>query len=884
MRQVRECSNMKRALAAHEATLIAVNILILQEAMRWFKDCNWYSEDLIKAIATARDAIKNNDWYSGRFKESWEQLKKYMIDIKLDEKISEFVRLNKNNRLLQFLVKYSQMVTRLFTFIEATRSRNWELHLDALEDMIGDFASMDRINYRRYTAVYIADMRHLQDNDKETWNYFKEGNFCCQKNEIPFTAIGRDHCGEQENKVLKGRGGVSGQSSNSNSTNRYFMTAPVLAQIYSDMQKQGGASDASRKFHYQLGKAYTKRQNKWVVTLLQTFDKQKVSLGPPEDEQFKNIVTGQVFSDAIYGDLIGAYGTAQQLYKDVVDERLKPGSKVGILAKLKKSKIKTCKSANKGDNIKYKDKVATLKEENLFISRIAMIRGTRDIDMKLIIGNYEMAPISHSLMKRDGTLLDGWEGKSELTACVLKEANVAVVDKVSCQFECAAIDAMFIMNQITTKPAWVTRGIDIAQEFLNRVDQQSEGAEIVIIGFEWYSDDSLKSMVWKSRGSGCKEKKRNDYIIEPDTDLSKRCMKDIVGTIATKRSLTTLLMNAAESHLEKRNVGYFIAGNGIILSSSGTGTTNHTEGETAIIMGLSTLMLQDKRVVVYGSDVDLFVLLLAHYQNIDCLEIYMKSLSGYTCITAVRDFLGGDVAAALLPFHALTGCDITGKVSGKTKDFWTKRFLSEQNNENFIGALLRLHSCQSEEVVTEIAKFFCRSYCPKRAPKRVTESLVETRYYLYKKYRSETCKLPPSPGAFLQHVKRACCPLMVWNSANLSETIVVVPFEYGWEICDGVWMPICTANEIAPDDLISLVSCNCNGDCLNNHCTCKKNNVACTDFCGCGDSCENTDMRPPENLCLHEEEEEEEGEEEEDKEEDYEEEDDEELEEVDDNE
>ena len=77
-----------------------------------------------------------------------------------------------------------------------------------------------------------------------------------KKNEIPFTAIGRDHCVEQENKVLKGRGGVSGQSSNSNSTNRYFMTAPILSQIYSDMQKQGGGSDVSRKFHHQLGKAY----------------------------------------------------------------------------------------------------------------------------------------------------------------------------------------------------------------------------------------------------------------------------------------------------------------------------------------------------------------------------------------------------------------------------------------------------------------------------------------------------------------------------------------------------------------------------------------------------------------------------------------------------
>ena len=204
-----------------------------------------------------------------------------------------------------------------------------------------------------------------------------------------------------------------------------------------------------------------------------------------------------------------------------------------------------------------------------------------------------------------------------------------------------------------------------------------------------------------------KGKKRNDYVIEPDTDLTKRCMKDIIGTTATKRSLTTLLMSAAESHLRSRNLVYFIAGNGVIFSSDiEIGTTNHTEGETAIIMGLSMLRLHEKRVLVYGSDVDLFVLLLAHYQNIDCSEIYMKSLSGYTCITAVYDFLGGEIASALLPFHALTGCDITGKLSGKTKDFWTKKFLSERNNEKFIRALLCLHSCQSEAVVNEIAKFF----------------------------------------------------------------------------------------------------------------------------------------------------------------------------------
>ena len=127
-----------------------------------------------------------------------------------------------------------------------------------------------------------------------------------------------------------------------------------------------------------------------------------MSFASTDDETFKNMITGQVFSDAIYHDLVGPYKKGQELRVTFYDERLKPDSKIGLLAKLKRSGIKTCKSDNKAVNIKYKDKVATLKEENLFISRIAMIRGQRDIDMKSVIGNYEMTPVVHSLMKRDG--------------------------------------------------------------------------------------------------------------------------------------------------------------------------------------------------------------------------------------------------------------------------------------------------------------------------------------------------------------------------------------------------------------------------------------------------------------------------------------------------
>ena len=93
--------------------------------------------------------------------------------------------------------------------------------------------------------------------------------------------------------------------------------------------------------------------------------------------------------------------------------------------------------------------------------------------------------------------------------------------------------------------------------------------------------------------------------------------------------------------------------------------------------------LKQQRVAVHEIEVDLLVLLLAHYSNIDCIEIQMKSLAGYTSITAERKFLDHKVVFAILPFLAITGCDVTRKCSENRKEFWTGRFLPEKNNFNF---------------------------------------------------------------------------------------------------------------------------------------------------------------------------------------------------------
>ena len=86
---------------------------------------------------------------------------------------------------------------------------------------------------------------------------------------------------------------------------------------------------------------------------------------------------------------------------------------------------------------------ANLEKENIFISRIAMIRRSRDVDMKHHISNHELTPVIQSLTRHDETLLGGWERKSELTARVLGEANVTVLQVFPYKIECLAIDAMY---------------------------------------------------------------------------------------------------------------------------------------------------------------------------------------------------------------------------------------------------------------------------------------------------------------------------------------------------------------------------------------------------------------------------------------------------------
>ncbi|KAF3851192.1 hypothetical protein F7725_012964 [Dissostichus mawsoni] len=98
--------------------------------------------------------------------------------------------------------------------------------------------------------------------------------------------------------------------------------------------------------------------------------------------------------------------------------------------------------------------------------------------------------------------------------------------------------------------------------------------------------------------------------------------------------------------------------------------------------------------------------------------------------------------------------------------------------------------------------------------------------------------LPPTEGAAAQHSLRAYLQTQDWI---LLQSMSLNPSDYGWTLGVHGYEPVPTLDPMAPEELLQFTSCNCNGDCSNRRCSCKRNGVKCISACGVckGISCNN---------------------------------------------
>ena len=277
-----------------------------------------------------------------------------------------------------------------------------------------DFVAMDRINYRKGMLVYLADMKNLEHCYPLVWKYFEEGKFSVQKTPIPGVGIGCDHAGEQVNCEDKSRGGLKGITKNENARIRHYLVAPVLEQISEELRQKAGATKATKMRHHQLKDPVIELQGQRVQSLISILQNCELSLGSDENSTIKNLVTGKVFPKETCDEIVRSEEIGKAKYREIIEERLRPGSAVKAFESVKKVQLKTFKRSSMNTTLKTNDREIQLGDDASIWRKIAIISASREIDRHSIIGDNELSVTPRSLMDSKRNLYNGGQGKSKL--------------------------------------------------------------------------------------------------------------------------------------------------------------------------------------------------------------------------------------------------------------------------------------------------------------------------------------------------------------------------------------------------------------------------------------------------------------------------------------
>ena len=140
----------------------------------------------------------------------------------------------KESATFGFWDEFIDMVEILLRFIRAEREGIWNLHLDALSDMLPYFFAYDRINYSRWSSVYLADMKSLPRVAKEVHDEFMSGKHPVKRAPGSFNQVWTDLALEQSvNRDSKVKGGITSFTQHKEAVNRWFLTSHLRAKIVS---------------------------------------------------------------------------------------------------------------------------------------------------------------------------------------------------------------------------------------------------------------------------------------------------------------------------------------------------------------------------------------------------------------------------------------------------------------------------------------------------------------------------------------------------------------------------------------------------------------------------------------------------------------------------
>ncbi|KAJ4946949.1 hypothetical protein JOQ06_008992, partial [Pogonophryne albipinna] len=614
------------------------------------------------------------------------------------------------------MMSYLHRVETILFFVAATRNADLELHLQSGEALSKLFFSMDHIKYKRLWPRYITDMHDLRINHPQTW--------------------------EELHAEFK---------------NQFDMEADRTTE------------------HHELGPSAVKRAHG-------TIDKIKAAIlshGNPfttEGDKLYNVITLAYIPDEYVPQILNADVTGQMLYEDYVSERI--NGDVSLWAPVKKVNNKMFVSGNKKITVQLRDNTVDLKEtKDLFARLMVLARSNRDINQKESIGNYEFTLTPRALFASNGTILPCHD-KSKLISLLEKLTREDVPhedhqlpqagstthqDAMDTGFtdttstdqpsrKIALVDGMVLVQRLSKKPSTVVTVKDLSGCFNDRLMSLTRDYDDIILVFDTYRTDSLKSATRDKRRQG----KAIQYQVRDDTNIKHIPLSRFLSHDQTKADLT--------DYLTAKILEYNRGSSKLIITSASGNTrsnkdllfeeNNHEEADTLLIhqaVLASHRNPADTQLMFFSPDTDILVLVTANYDLL-LKNTSISLASGVVQIEPLWRALGKERAKALSAFHAFTGADNTGRFSRIGKATWLQIYL--KTDGDIINALQMLldEAEVAEGMLSTLASFVCAAYSPKEFISAEHRLLVKSLFAIVAR-EDKTCQCRPGMSIRDEHLK-----------------------------------------------------------------------------------------------------------------------------------
>ena len=178
-------------------------------------------------------------------------------------------------------------------------------------------------------------------------------------------------------------------------------------------------------------------------------------------------------------------------------------------------------------------------------------------------------------------------------------------------------------------------------------------------------------------------------------------------------------------------------------------TYRHEETGTGIVLHAIDISTRSPftDLSIACDDTDVLLILLHYFGDLSVSTNFVTQHNTMS-LRLIHEVLGRDDCEALLGFHALTGCDHTGKFYGHSKlNCWQTSLSSLPDViKAFQNLGVDLGNQEKDSPVKYVMGFYCKG-----KPKTISD-LGKLRWFLFSKHQTVSIRLPPTTKAFEQAI------------------------------------------------------------------------------------------------------------------------------------